>query len=98
MKPDWSFGRFFLFFHILGIIIPIDELIFFKMVIAPPKDELMSSNVIPPRTYPKIQRFGPGGVVECSDSLGSCLQRSSGGGEAMGSPRDTALLIGSTLQ
>ena len=26
----------FLFSHILGIILPIDELIFFKMVIAPP--------------------------------------------------------------
>ena len=92
----------FLFFHILGIIIPTDYIIFFKMVIAPPdfffsKDELMSSHVIP-REPIRIQRFGPGGVVECRDSLGSCLQRSSGGGEAMGSPRDTALLIGSTLQ
>ena len=28
----WWFGTWLLFFHILGIILPIDELIFFKMV------------------------------------------------------------------
>ena len=32
----WWFGTFFIFHFIYGIILPIDELIFFKMVIAPP--------------------------------------------------------------
>ena len=34
--PGWWFGIFFIFHFIYGIILPIDELIFFKMVIAPP--------------------------------------------------------------
>ena len=48
----------FLFFHILGIIIPTDYIIFFKMVIAPPTRFFFFerwTHVIschPPRTYP----------------------------------------------
>ena len=33
---DWWFGTWFLFFHILGILIPTDELIFFRGVGIPP--------------------------------------------------------------
>jgi hypothetical protein len=32
----WWFGTFFIFYKIWDVILPIDELIFFKMVIAPP--------------------------------------------------------------
>jgi len=32
----WWFQTFFIFHFIYGIILPIDELIFFKMVVAPP--------------------------------------------------------------
>ena len=32
LVPGWWFGTWFLFSHILGIIIPIDELIFFRGV------------------------------------------------------------------
>jgi hypothetical protein len=32
----WWFGTFFIFHNIWDVMLPIDELIFFKMVIAPP--------------------------------------------------------------
>jgi hypothetical protein len=35
-QSGWWFQTFFIFHFIYGIILPIDELIFFKMVIAPP--------------------------------------------------------------
>ena len=35
-KSDWWFGTFVIFHNIWDVILPIVELIFFKMVIAPP--------------------------------------------------------------
>jgi hypothetical protein len=37
-------GTFFIFFHILGIIIPTDELIFFRGVGIPPTSCIIPSN------------------------------------------------------
>ena len=69
----WWFGTWLLFFHILGIMIPTDELIFFRGVGIPPTSwagcfRLMTSKKIlrhqsdiscRPRAWPLRARFGP---------------------------------------
>jgi hypothetical protein len=40
----WWFQTFFIFHNIWDVILPIDELIFFKMVIAPPTSYTIESN------------------------------------------------------
>jgi hypothetical protein len=55
----WWFQAFFIFHNLYGIILPIDELIFFKVVIAPPTSEFygrdrvlelpLLSDQLPPR-------------------------------------------------
>ena len=52
LYTSWWFGTCFIFFHILGITIPTDELIFFRGVGIPPTSIATTDPTSPPRGQP----------------------------------------------
>jgi len=73
LYTSWWFGTFFIFFHILGITIPTDELIFFRGVGIPPTS--IATIALPiftdptPPTDPSPPRGQPAARAQSSQQL-----------------------------